>query len=72
MVGHKLGASPLGVALGGPSNLINGDPRWKREFDDLVDEALFKSERGIFSDSAGKQIGRFLGGEFRLFNEDIT
>ena len=72
MVGHKLGATPLGVALGGPSNLIDGNPGWKREFDNLVDEALFESERGIFGDSAGKQIGCFVGGEFRLFDEDIT
>ena len=72
MVGHKLGATPLGVALGGPSNLIDGNPGWKREFDDLVNEALFESESGVLGDTAGKQLGGFMGGEFRFFNQDVA
>ena len=70
MIGYKLGIAN-GVALGGPSNLIDGIPAWKREFKDLVDKALIESKVGVFSDTAGKKFGDFVGGQFRFSDDDV-
>lgn len=71
MIGYKLGMIAGGVALGGPSNLIDGNPGWKREIKDIVDKALIESKGGVFSDSAGKKFGNFIGGEFRFADDDV-
>ena len=71
MDGYKLGMTPNGVAIGGPSNLIDGDPGWMREINDIVDKSLVKSEGRIFSDSANKKLGDFFGGQFRFFDDDV-
>ena len=71
MSGYKLGMTPNGVAVGGPSNLINGTPGWKREINNIVDKALLSGERGVLGDPAGKKLGNFVGGEFRLADDDV-
>ena len=72
MVGYKLGATPSGVALGGLSNLINRNPHWKREFDNLVNKALVESESRVSGDAASEQLGRFVSGQFCLIDDDIA
>ncbi len=72
MHGYKLGATPGGVSLGGPSNLINGNPGWKREIDDLINKAILESEGGVFRDAAGEQIGHFTRGQFCFLDDDIS
>ena len=66
MGGYKLGATPNGVAIGGPSHLENLNPRWKRELDDLINEAVVEGESGILGDTTGEQVGHFAAGQFCL------
>ena len=71
MDGYKLGMTPNGVSVGGPSNLIYGDSGWKREINDIVDKAILSGESGVLSDPTGKKLGNFIGGEFRFADDDV-
>ena len=72
MYGYKLGMTPNGVALGGPSNLVDFSPRWKRELHNIVDEALLFGESGVLSNSTSEEVCHFTDGQVRLTGDDVA